>query len=450
MKKYITIFLIAILTLTISINKVSAKMPDIPTEYGDYYTIIHTNNPDYNYANDSYLTIKHDYVIYFNSISKIYVGNYNQSDYTTEYNPLGITELKSFKNGTSSPKFKAILYANDNDSSWTLYNENSSFWGECLYSQYNPEIYYTSVDIWSGGETTKFYEAGYMSDSYKKDSRSIKFEDHGLVCDKENVENEYISIDYTDYFNKSFKYQYKVGNSDWIDITSSFTSLNGYCSVDEDCDLKYDIFVYYNTKIQARVLDSNNDVISAADYDVNNENLMPYMPPKYNPKIKYINNQLKFNLEWYEWLEESSNAQIFLHVIDPDINYTYNYSKYLNSNTEPDFLVNKESIVELEFGAIINDELKIYKKETINIIDLLNLEENSTVKEEFEINNNYNDMKSILDQLKSLLNMFKNFFDGFYEICSYLYSKLNKWIKGTIIIILINKLIYAVVKMIRR
>ena len=142
-----------------------------------------------------------------------------------------------------------------------------------FYKEHLPEIYYTSVPIKNRSVTTTYYEAGYMSDNYIKDQVSIKITSSN-VCDKDGKDAELIRIDYNDFFNANYKYQYSYNNYDWTDVTESFTVLNGTCNPDEEiCDLTYEFLAYYNTKIYARILDNEDNIIAFTDYQINNSNL---------------------------------------------------------------------------------------------------------------------------------------------------------------------------------
>lgn len=183
------------------------------------------------------------------------------------------------------------------------------------------------------------------------------------LCDLDGNDMKNITIDFERIFDESYTYQYKTDFSDWIDITSYVKEAYQYGYY------YYRFSTYYNTLVEARVLDSDGNVVATNSLDV--DGLLDYndgyvfrnsFSSSTHSDLKYITFQSNFNelnVSHKFRLQYLSNDKTLKNI--PDF---LNYTAYLVD-------INGV-ILDYEFSdyfTITYDEYKLYEEDYETYLD---------------------------------------------------------------------------------
>lgn len=257
MKKNIIVSLIVALMLVILPNSVKAlnykgiELPDLPTGYGDYYTIAYNENNNIRlvfYSNSLLQTIN-------GVFPTVITGSYNNSSSST-----GITNVGGYGNSNvyifklENNQWKYIGYdcysLNLADSVTYVplintYEENGSV--EELKQIFDNKIIYSNVyfsvnfKAWTGVDNDLV--SLYVPEEYRAKITLTK----AASCDLDGIDIYHIEADFSSVVDTELIYQVKIGDNDWIDITEQINDHETY-------GYKYQYSAYYNLEFKARVL----------------------------------------------------------------------------------------------------------------------------------------------------------------------------------------------------
>lgn len=254
----------------------------------------------------------------FQNVSDNNKRNYYQiKDITIDNFDLNFSEFKTkVENGSfnysNGAYIESYIINWDSDPKGVIYATNMNFVvnDTSLYNLYSFNINGTS---YQPGETINTYY------NYINSNKIINISSN-FACDLEGKDSEYVTIDFSDYQNENYVYQYGIKrqiNSDivWYDIELS----NGIYNFNE---------YYNNTIIYARVLDNLGNEVSINEYRINNDELPKFgliissslgCPiPNYDgdPQAEIINvdfiNAYNENYKYYYYYDSKSKYEINL------------------------------------------------------------------------------------------------------------------------------------------
>lgn len=405
MKNFIMSFSIAIFLMMISITNVSA-MKFYTEDFNEY----DLPNPD------SVGTSRPNWFIAVNNDNTIYLYKSSSDFYVS-----GIGYA-------SSVKFYYYKLVNNE---WTYSSSNYVNVGYNV--RYGSMKYvFTNNGIYSSSSKTDYAIApGTGLTSYK----SIKINYHGQACSKEeNAIIDLIGIDFTDYIfdDNIYIYQISYDNENWntIDISEVFNKSN----------YEYDLKIFYNTTIYARVLNNQGDLVSSASYVVDDlsplDGFYTYIVPK-GYKYVFISSDsvlssfgflskdyLKFMIGFYDPISNSDSTSV-------------SYSDHIDGNYrfyDFDLTNYPKNIVKLERTSYEKEELVLFIPNGSYVSFAL---ENKDSNGNYSIDYTYRDedgniINSSQTIIKSKSDTFFSFvrgsFDSFIDSFSYISSTFNDFI----------------------
>lgn len=359
----------------------------------DYDIFIFTGSSS-NYNTNVYLLQKYDSVDYGHFYYKIDTQIWFQ---TYARNPNGLTtrfystsfQLKVSDFSASSVIDSIEQHISNSSNVRTNKNQTHDIWRGIASN--NSMLYYSSADIiygTNGYTTTNNYEKlsyTYNNTSITNGSKYVDYYNYwngydinltkGLSCDLEGNDVYNIRVDFERGFNVNNKFQIKTDYTDWIDITNYILEAYEYGYYHYDYTLKY------NSKVYARILDANNNVLATneieitdlSEYvkishsigcDLNNRdiNIIDFdLINAYNENYiyqysydnkKFYNMAVDANNLKYS-LNHAINIPIYFRILDPNSNVVY--EQYYNPNFED---LDKDVLI-FETTDIINNEKQI-------------------------------------------------------------------------------------------
>lgn len=159
--------------------------------------------------------------------------------------------------------------------------------------------------------------------------------------------------------------------------------------------------------------------------------------PPYTYKLYYEDSDLYIQFEFTNLINNGMYIQYSSSI--EKANFTFNYA-----NIRPKFKVTIDDVITIKYFIIPVDVPRTLREETFTITDIINSSENANIKNEYDLEHKYDNSDDVVNNSKSIIDMFKDFFTLVKDIMFYFWNKCNIWIKSTIIILIIEKLIKGI------
>lgn len=300
----------------------------------DYYYYIYASNNSidlYLFKNlDNYNSLITPYICY--SLSSTSVGLSMGIDKTYAY---GIKVYFQKDGSDFSSKFESLKenVSNDNFTKTKNFGIGASSIYDYYFNTSKAIVYATNIDNFYLRDTSVYsltidnttYRPGAQLPTYYEYKYSKKIDiSSGYICDLEGRDAEYVTIDFNDYANENYTYQYGIkrqSNIEYID----------WHNIENMSNYIHNFNEYYDgTIIYARVLDNEGNEISKNQYRINNAEL-----PKFD---LIINSGLACPIPNYEGDPQAE-------IINVDFRNVYfeNYKYYYTYDTRTKYQINVTS-----------------------------------------------------------------------------------------------------------
>ena len=242
--------------------------------------------------------------------------------------------------------------------------DSNNMTSEEILNYYKEKFVYSNTNIAleyiSSGVLSVYLPYDYFTVTSKIDISK------NLAQDLDNVNFYLIRANFENIYDPTYKYQMKINDDEWIDISKYIHELakEGYYFYDYDC--------YFNYKISYRVLNSADEVIDEAFTEVNelsDVSIEGYKRFSVQPNILYVfvSGVTEGSIYWLTSIEQKYEPQLF--YVDPSLdkqpNYHYIDGKNIHANYTPSLTSQSFNISDMPGSKLVGIDLG-YDFENLN------------------------------------------------------------------------------------